>query len=139
MKDKLKLWLRRLLLRQLIKLVDRAEERLQAWQVSLRDDLASHVVSVKQSPAVGHEQPEARKPIPARGEEAGSMGRRRLAAECSSQAGTRHHSPAATLVAGETFLQWEARKSGVAPVSKKTARRRRERVTASAFDLRFAR
>jgi len=38
----------------------------------------------------------------------------------------------------ETFLQWEARKSGVAVISKKEARRRRDRPTAAAFDRRFA-
>jgi hypothetical protein len=38
----------------------------------------------------------------------------------------------------ETFLQWEARKSGVTVISKKEARRHRERVTASGFDRRFA-
>jgi hypothetical protein len=126
MKDKLKLWLRRWFLRTLIKLVDRAEERLQAWQVSLRESLR------RAAPKQNDANP------------------KRLAAECSSQAGTRHHSPAATLVAGETLVarphgrretwsQWEARRSGVAVISKKEARRRRERVTASAFDLRFAR
>jgi hypothetical protein len=104
MKDKIKLWLRRWAIRQLIKLVDGAEERLQRWQVSLREKIA---------------------PKP-------------LAAE--DQALPRHHSPVdrTPLPAGETFLQWEARKSGVAPVSKKVARRRRERMTAAAFDLKFA-
>lgn len=53
--------------------------------------------------------------------------------------------PAGEVLAGtsharqpETFQQWEARKSGVAVISKKEARRRRERVTTSAFDRRFA-
>ena len=36
----------------------------------------------------------------------------------------------------ETFQQWEARKSGVAVVSKKEARR--QRTTAAGFDLRFS-
>jgi len=35
------------------------------------------------------------------------------------------------------YRQWEARRSGVAVVSKKEARKRRERTTAAAFDLRF--
>jgi hypothetical protein len=39
----------------------------------------------------------------------------------------------------KTFIEWEARRSGVAPVSKKSARARRERTTATGFDLRFAR
>jgi hypothetical protein len=38
--------------------------------------------------------------------------------------------------ARESFLQWEARKSGVAAVSKKSARRRG--MPARAFDLRFS-
>ena len=38
----------------------------------------------------------------------------------------------------ENFLEWEARRSGVAPVSKKVARKRRERMTAAAFDLKYA-
>ena len=38
--------------------------------------------------------------------------------------------------AGETFEQWEARRSGVAPVSKKSSRRRG--IPARAFDLRFS-
>ena len=38
----------------------------------------------------------------------------------------------------ETFPQWEARRSGIAIVSKKDARRRRQ-TSSSAFDLRFAR
>jgi len=43
MKQKIKLWLRRWTIRQLIKLVDRAEERLQQWQVRLRDELQLRV------------------------------------------------------------------------------------------------
>lgn len=38
----------------------------------------------------------------------------------------------------ETFLQWEARKSGVAVITKKEARHRRDRLTSTAFDRRFA-
>jgi len=38
----------------------------------------------------------------------------------------------------ETFMQWEARRSGVAVISKKAARRRRA-LSAAGFDLRFAR
>ena len=38
----------------------------------------------------------------------------------------------------ETFEQWEARKSGIAVISKKQARERR-RLSAAEFDLRFAR
>jgi hypothetical protein len=38
--------------------------------------------------------------------------------------------------AGEGFEQWEARRSGVAPISKKSARRRG--IPARAFDLKFS-
>jgi hypothetical protein len=108
----IKLWLRRWVIRQLIKLADYAEERLQDWQVALRKRLS---------------EPERLPALPARIVAAESQLRPRLV------------SPATPLAAGETFLEWEARKSGVAPVSKKTARRRRERTTAGAFDLRYAR
>jgi hypothetical protein len=108
MKNKLQLWFKRWAIRTLIKLVDRAEERLQAWQVSLRNHLS---------------------------------GRDQLLASSASLAGKTdqsqdmlHRAPARS----ETFLEWEARKSGIAVVSKKEARRRRERTNAAAFDLRFA-
>lgn len=114
-REHIKLWARRVALRWARKLVDLADDRLHAAEVKLRNDLASRVVPVKQSLTAEHQQAEARKLIPARGEEAGSTGRRR-----------------------ETFQQWEARRSGVAPVSKKEARRRRA-LTAAEFDLRFAR
>jgi hypothetical protein len=40
-----------------------------------------------------------------------------------------------------SYAKWEARRSGVAPISKKAARQRREktRMTAAAFDLKYAR
>lgn len=44
--------------------------------------------------------------------------------------------PRTSCAAGETFEQWEMRRSGVAPISKKSARRRG--IPASAFDLRFS-
>jgi hypothetical protein len=101
MKNRIQLWLRCWAIRQLIKLVDRAEQRLQMWQVALRVQLTPKNLAV------------------------------------AVQASPRHRSPVdRPLPAGETFLQWEARKSGVAPVAK---RRRRERLTAGAFDRRFAR
>lgn len=118
-------WLRRWAIRQIIKLVDRAEERLQAWQVSLRETLAAGAVPVKQSVSVKNELTRDAV-LPSRegqavldGAEFGrdvSPGRRRV-----------------------SFGEWEMRKSGVAPISKKAARRRRERLTAASFDLKFAR
>jgi hypothetical protein len=44
--------------------------------------------------------------------------------------------PRTSCAAGETFEQWEMRRSGVSPVSKKSARRRG--MPARAFDLRFS-
>lgn len=48
-----------------------------------------------------------------------------------------HERMALQATSRETFAQWEARKSGVAVITKKQARRRR--ATAGDFDLRFAR
>ena len=100
MKARIKLWLRRWTLRALIKLVDRAEDRLQAWQVSLRERLIG------------------------------------LAAECSSQASPRQRAGGKPLSTRETFLQWEARKSGVAPIETKRYRVHHRRRAAD-FDARF--
>jgi hypothetical protein len=47
MREQIKLWLRRWAIRQVIKLVDRAEERLQQWQVSLRESIACREVARK--------------------------------------------------------------------------------------------
>jgi uncharacterized protein YmfQ (DUF2313 family) len=104
MKERIKLWLRRLALRCLRNLVDVADDRLHTAEVKLREDLSGRSLV-------------------------------RVVASTPQQVG----SIPAPRSKNETFVQWEARRSGVAPVSKKTARRRRERVTASAFDLRFAR
>jgi hypothetical protein len=147
MKERIKLWLRRWALRQLIKLADRAEERLQAWQVSLRNDLCGCKTVAETAASF------SAKPVPARTCLTSGRGQPQgdLAAESNSQAGTRHRSPVdRPLPAGETFLEWEARKSGVIITDgcktcgkssqlKYLARRRRERLTAAAFDLRFAR
>lgn len=48
----------------------------------------------------------------------------------------RHHETVSRKGAGETFAEWEARRSGVAVVTKREARRRR--LSAREFDLRFA-
>jgi hypothetical protein len=102
MKSQIKLWLRRWALRSLIKLVDRAEERLQAWQVSLR----------------------------------GNLNPKDLAAGCNSQVSPRQRAGGKPLSTRETFLQWEARKSGVAPIAKKRYRIHHRRRAAD-FDARF--
>jgi hypothetical protein len=99
-RDKIKAWLRRWAIRQLIKLVDRGEERLQEWQVSLRKKLAA--------------------PVPAH--EVGSGDRTEVRILPPAQS---------------SFQKWEARRSGVAVITKKQATRRR-RLTAADFDRRFA-
>jgi hypothetical protein len=112
------LWLivRRWTIRQLRKLVDVADDRLHAIEVKLREEIASRNDSV-----------------PARVSAAGCT-------TGSSESPFRGaYESAAPVRKSENFQQWEARRSGVAPVSKKEARKRRERAGAAAFDLRFAR
>jgi hypothetical protein len=107
MKARLKLWLRRWALRQLRYLVDVADDRLHSAEVNLREELAART-SLPVRPAAVREGTLVATPKCARG---------------PSQP--------------EKFLQWEARKSGVAVISKKEARRRRG-ISAAEFDLQFA-
>jgi hypothetical protein len=104
-----KLALRRFALRWLRKLVDVADDRLHAAEVQLRNDLSG------------------RNQVPAKA--ASICGENRDLKTCLTEHPVRP----------ENYIQWEARRSGVAPISKKTARRQRQRMTAAAFDLRFAR
>lgn len=53
------------------------------------------------------------------------------------QSQVRHTGEPSRTIHQETFLEWEARKSGIAPTPKRQARRRS--MPAKAFDLRFAR
>jgi len=105
------LWLivRRLALRWLRKLVDAADDRLHAAEVSLRNDLSA--------------RNEAPKPVATR------IGDAEQSQDMPHRASGR----------AESFIEWEARRSGIAPISKKAARRRRERMTAAAFDVKYAR
>jgi hypothetical protein len=110
MKPETKLWLRKKTLMALRALLWRADEWLHRQEVALREDLS---------------------------------GRDQVSAKAASEAEKTdpsqdmlHRAPARP--GSETFREWEARKSGIALVTKKEARRRRERVTASAFDLRFS-
>jgi hypothetical protein len=99
------LWLtvRRWAFRQLRKMVDAADDRLQAAQVKLRTEIAEREASSQQgSPVAVSKTLTPLKPA-----------------------------------AGEDFMQWEARRSGVALVTKKSARRR-HRLTAAEFDRQFA-
>jgi hypothetical protein len=103
-----KLALRRFTLRWLRKLVDVADDRLHAAEVTLRNDLSQ----MRAPEDVSQYDPTSVRSV--------------------------HTTPAAPS-AGESFTEWEARRSGIAPVSKKAARQRRERQGAAAFDLRYAR
>jgi hypothetical protein len=67
-KAKLKEWLRRWWIRQLIKFADRAEERLQDWQVSLRKELSASADSLpasrpSQAVAVVQASPQHPRPV----------------------------------------------------------------------------
>ena len=112
MSPQTKLTIRRFTLRWLRKLVDVADDRLHSTELALREEIAS--VGAARSAADGK--------LPGQN----SANARFCAQPGDSQAGK------------ETFLQWEARRSGVAPVSKKATRQRRERLTAAGFDLRYS-
>jgi hypothetical protein len=109
MKTETKLWIRKRALMTLRAIVWRVDDWLHGQEVKLREDLASRAVPVIQSLAL------QKSGAGSHDGGAGSVGRRR-----------------------ETFDQWEAGRSGVAVISKKEARRRRERPTAADFDRRFA-
>jgi hypothetical protein len=90
-----KLLLKRFVARQLRKLVDLVDERLHAWEVSLRTSLPAVIRSAaKRGPEVEAKTP----PLPAR----------------------------------VSFLEWEARKSGVSVSAR--PRRRRAHQTSADFD-----
>jgi hypothetical protein len=130
-KQQIKLALRRFSLRWLRKAFDAIEDRLHAAEVRLREDLSQ--VSAERggrttSPLDSQGgQPTLCEPI---------QSNPRYAAVADSVAS---HNGCRVGRSPETFLEWEARRSGVAPVSKKAARARRQRPSAGAFDLRFAR
>jgi hypothetical protein len=110
------LWLivRRWTIRQLRKLVDIADDRLHATEVRLREELSMRPEGANSTQGL---------PLPPHAEA--------KSAEVFAAGATKH----------EDFQQWEARRSGIAPISKKAARQRREKahMTAAAFDLRYAR
>jgi hypothetical protein len=105
--------LRRFTLRWLRKLVDVADDRLHAAEVTLRNDLSVRNEALKPA-ATRIRDAEQSQDMP-----------HRVSGRAES----------------ENFQQWEARRSGIAPISKKAARQRRERtrMTAAAFDLKYAR
>src|SRR5271154_6553092 len=110
-----KLALRRFALRWLRKLVDVADDRLHTAEVKLRGELSLRV-PVESPRVAGPERPA----LPNSSEIAddefrGDRIRGRISGDRKPE------------LSGENFQQWEARKSGVAPISKKDARQRRER------------
>ena len=170
MKEKIKLALRRWAIRLVILLVDRAEEWLHQAQVRLREKLAVPVLIGEQTgaregvrltrpaqsellslSAEKREQHDPRnsKARPARRADDSSRAAQldqQTAGSASASAGdaqrlsTHRHYEVSRKGAHETFTQWEARRSGVAVISKREAReaRTRRRFSASDFDRRFA-
>lgn len=132
MKAAIKLALRRFTLRWLRKLVDVADDRLHAAEVSFRKQQSSS--DGQGFVTIVEWKPEHRGVSETVGEPF------RSAPDKASNCPTATDETAQeTPIRGESFQQWEARRSGIAPISKKAARHRRERLTASAFDLKYAR
>jgi hypothetical protein len=112
-----KLWLRKRALMLLRAIVWRVDDWLHRQEVALRDEL------VLQNAVHGHREVAGRAEL-------------RKAASPARSFGADSSKSTERPVHQETFQQWEARRSGVAVISKKSARRR---MTAAAFDARFAR
>jgi hypothetical protein len=132
-----KLALRRFALRWLRKLVDVADDRLHAAEVTLRNDLAG-----TQAPAQRANRADVLRAVaPTRDSATHTSG---YALEPASTGegsvigvadGTVH---ADTQVHHNSFYQWEARRSGLTP-KVKTHRRRRARSSAADFDFQIIR
>jgi DNA-binding PucR family transcriptional regulator len=123
------LWLivRRWTIRQLRKLVDVADDRLHATEVRLREEISLRV-PVEPARVARSERPALPNSSALQNDEfSGDRVSGRL-----PRSGEQERT-------GETWQQWEARRSGIAPITKKAARQRRARMTASAFDLKYAR
>jgi len=121
-----KLALRRFALRWLRKLVDVADDRLHAAEVTLRNDLVE-----TQAPAQRAERPRVLR-APAANEIA-------IQTEPPSDGGAVvAGSPSVPYEAPNTYAQWEARRSGVATVAKKR-RVHHRRSTAADFDFQIIR
>jgi hypothetical protein len=120
------LWLatRRLTVRWLRKLVDVADDRLHAREVKLRTEIAG-----RQSLAQEAYRPDVLRAVTA------TIRTEPLIDKGAFVEG----SPSVPYEAPNSYAAWEARRSGVTVVSKKEARKRRERAGAAAFDLRYAR
>lgn len=138
-KQRIKLALRRLALRWMRKLVDVADDRLHAAEVRLREELqALRAVSAPHDTTEPLTRPESlvRQGQRAKPQElpASAVATRRIPEQ-------ERQMPAVAVgdrpAFAQTFSQWEARRSGVEPITKKASRRRRG-LTAAAFDRKFA-
>lgn len=110
MKAETKLLIRKRVLMTLRAILWHADEWLHRQEVKYRDDLSARKTRTD--------------PAASRSEKPG--GHQDMLHRCPGRA------------ENEAFQQWEARKSGIAVVSKKQSRERR-RVSSAEFDLRFAR
>ena len=110
-KQRIKLALRRFALRWLRKAFDAIEDRLHAAEVRLREDLSL----------------------------AGVVGAGRSLIRCGTSNAIVPSPVERAASARETYTEWEARRSGVAPVSRKASHARRQRPSAAEFSMRFAR
>src|SRR5271157_1570518 len=131
MKPETKLAIRRWTIRKLRLLFDWLEEHLHDAEVKLREEIAGTLVRREEHPSArAGSTPAPRSNI------AGALGGRRQSAPrlATPEVGEIH--PQASR-GSETFAHWEARRSGVTTVSRKSARKRG--MPARAFDLRFAR
>jgi hypothetical protein len=125
MKPETKIAIWRWTIRKLRLLFDLLDDRLHAAEVRLRDEL-SVPVQMEPSRTSGAQ----RETVSRVGSvETDELLRDRVRGRLSSGDQPQRAAKA------ETFIAWEARRSGVAPVSKKSSRRRG--MPARAFDLRF--
>ncbi len=129
-KRRIKLALRRFALRWLRKLIDVADDRLHAAEVKLRNELQDSLPGSIPRQGVGSTRPAGHASPLAAGER--STG-------CENGVSVQDPDRSSPELLPNTYAQWEARRSGIAPIAKKAARQRRQRMTASAFDLKYAR
>jgi hypothetical protein len=130
-----KLALRRFILRWLRKLVDVADDRLHAREVALRQEIssreearllaASRTRDTEKSQDMPHRAPARLETI--------------RTEPLIDKGAFVEGSPSVPYEAPNSYAAWEARRCGVTVVSKKEARKHRERAGATAFDLRYAR
>src|SRR5271154_3564878 len=117
-----KLALRRFALRWLRKLVDVADDRLHTAEVSFRNEISAKSSSDGQGfVTIVEWKPEHRGVSRTVGEP--FLSAQDKASNCPTVTDeTAREKP----IGGESFQQWEKRRSGIAPISKKAARQRRE-------------